>query len=443
MSSLAAAFAIARTEFVASLRDRMTLVYTVLMPLAMYPVLFWIAIQGYLILDGKDKRTEVRVALVAVPLELNVDSLIAALEQVPVAVPNDGDATDDEDAETGPERAFGPIVVESLELLDVPLEDAVSGDGAWDVVLQFHADAPTELLYDASRSRSTLAKRRVEQRTAHLAEEMRIDALAARGTQLEHFDPFEFEVLDLADEKDIVGLLFSMILPMLFVVMTVLGGFYPAVDTTAGEKERKTAETTALLPVPSHTIVLGKIMAVALAALVATTLNISGMALAAGHLLASMGEGIGLSVEPPWPALARMIPFALVFVVFTSCVLVASASLTSTFKQGQSLLGMVQMVFMGPAVMGTLPLFDLSVTNAWVPILQVSLVFKALLQGESAPASASPAAFAIVLVSGIAYACLAVWFTVWLRRREELFSDGFDPKSLVPFLFKRAKPKQA
>ena len=44
--------------------------------------------------------------------------------------------------------------------------------------------------------------------------------------------------------------LLSMMLPILLVVMTVLGAFFPAVRSTAGEKERRTAETTMLLPVP-------------------------------------------------------------------------------------------------------------------------------------------------------------------------------------------------
>ena len=428
MGPLASALRVARTEFVASLRDRMTLVYTVLLPLAMYPVLFWVMIQGYLILEGKDQRTEVRVAVVASPESVDVERLAQALH-----VPSDT-----EDAST----AGAPVAVAAFRSLPVEREFAVDEDRGWDAVLWFHDGEATELLYDASRSRSTLARRRVTDRLAAHSDLLRVEALDSAGTTLEAFDPFVVETVDLADEEDVAGLLFSLILPMLFVIMTVLGGFYPAVDTTAGEKERKTAETTALLPVRPGVVVIGKILAVAAAAALATTLNVSGMALAAEHLLSSLGGGGDLSIDPPWAAMLRMTPFAVVFLVFTSCVLVAASSLTRTFKQGQSMLGVVQMAFLFPAIVGTLPVFDLSVSNAWVPVMQTSLVFKALLQGDSAPITANVSAFSIVLVSGLVYAALATWFTIALRSREDLLDEAFNPKHLFSFR-KRAKRREA
>lgn len=447
MNQVRAALEIAKTEFVASVRDRMTIVYTFVMPLAMYPVLFWIMIQGYVVLQGKDERTAVSVAVVGLPETIDATRLTSALGSAPkhaeVSVEPEQDVAEPDDEDVEPEFVPGVVELEYLDALPAERDALVTDDADHDLVLHFLDDGTTELLYDASRSRSVLAKRRIDERSAHLAEVFRREALEREGTTLEAFDPLDYEVVDLADEKDVVGLLFSLILPMMFVIMTVLGGFYPAVDTTAGEKERKTAETTALLPLAPATIVWGKVLAVAAFAAIAAMLNILGMALAAEHLLSSMGEGLGVEIDPPFAALGRMAPFALSFVLFTSCVLVASASLTRTFKQGQSLLGAVQMVFIFPAVLGTMPVFDLSVTNAWIPIVQTSVAFKALLQGESAPASANALAFSIVFVTGILYACIAVWLTIRLRQTEELFSDSFDPKSLLPFKKKPAPTAKA
>lgn len=427
---LRSALRIARTEFVASLRDRMTLVYTVLLPLAMYPVLFWVMIQGYLILEGKDRRTEVTVALVDMPATLDVERVSRALES-PLGLDAGAPATDALLDDESIELIEGKVDVRRLGAHELEREHAVRDRDGFDAVVWFHDERPTELLFDGARSRSKLARDRVEARLTEYGLELRAVELERAGAQLEDFDPFALETVDLADEKDIAGLLFSLILPMLFVMMTVLGGFYPAVDATAGEKERKTAETTALLPVPPFAIVLGKILAVVWAAALATSLNVAGMALAAEHLMSGLGEAV--SLEPPWGAMLRMTPFALVFLFFTACVLVAAASMTRTFKQGQSMLGAVQMLFLFPAIVGTLPVFDLAATNAWIPVMQTSLVFKALLQGSSAPATAGPAAFAIVLVTGLGYALAATWLAVALRRREDLFDEGFDPKTLLSF----------
>ena len=40
----------------------------------------------------------------------------------------------------------------------------------------------------------------------------------------------------------------SKILPLIVVVMVMLGAFYPAIDITAGERERGTLETTLSAP---------------------------------------------------------------------------------------------------------------------------------------------------------------------------------------------------
>ena len=68
-----------------------------------------------------------------------------------------------------------------------------------------------------------------------------------------------------------------MIVPFLLVTMTVTGALYPAIDLTAGERERGTLETLAVSPVPVGQIVAGKFGVIVTIAMATTALNLASM----------------------------------------------------------------------------------------------------------------------------------------------------------------------
>ena len=82
-----------------------------------------------------------------------------------------------------------------------------------------------------------------------------------------------------------------------------------AVDLTAGEKERSTAETTMLLPLPRSSVLQGKILAVSVTAVMATFLNLLALGLSAEHLLASLSTTTEIQVELPVLALVSVAPW--------------------------------------------------------------------------------------------------------------------------------------
>jgi ABC-type Na+ efflux pump permease subunit len=230
--------------------------------------------------------------------------------------------------------------------------------------------------------------------------------------------------LNLASERDLSAYLFSFILPLTFVIMAVMGAFYPAVDCTAGEKERGTAETTLLLPAPRLGVQLGKVLAVGAAALGATVLNLLGLVLSAEPLLASVGRDLDVTI--PWGTLALALPLCGAFLFTTSALLVALASFTETFKQGQALLGVVQLVFIVPALLAVLPGVTLTPGLALVPVLQTALAFKTVLAGD-----ADALELGLVFLSQLLYAGAAVWISVRLASREALTQTGGSLRSAL------------
>ena len=71
---------------------------------------------------------------------------------------------------------------------------------------------------------------------------------------------------------------------MLLVFMSVIGALFPAVDLTAGEKERRCAETTMLLPIPMTAVHLEDLRGARLGD-DRDDPQPRGLALSAGHLI--------------------------------------------------------------------------------------------------------------------------------------------------------------
>src|SRR5439155_16163156 len=91
----------------------------------------------------------------------------------------------------------------------------------------------------------------------------------------------------------------AALIPLILVLMTVTGAVYPAIDLTAGERERGTLETLIAAPVPRLGLLLAKYVAVLTVALLTAMINLLGMAVTAYStgLNATVFGGAGLSLS--------------------------------------------------------------------------------------------------------------------------------------------------
>ncbi|MCB9915328.1 MAG: ABC transporter permease [Planctomycetes bacterium] len=431
----------ARKELRSSFRDRQTAIYSVVLPICLYPALFWLMIQGAMLVQGRREHTMVRVGVAHAPGIEVPAGLVDAL----VAPPRAADEAGGEDAPAEPAPAE-PQAVE-LERVEVALlgvfPDAESAWGEWtaradedrDALLYLAEDAQgasaSVLAYDSSQGRSSLARRRVQPRVEAFAHALRVELARARGADPRSLEPLRVEERNLAPDEEMGAYVLSMLLPLLLVVMAVMGAFFPAVDLTAGERERGTLETTMILPVPRLAVHQGKIVAVCVSALVATSLNLLALGLSAGHLLEMISAGAALEIELPLLAFAAIAPLALLFAFSVSAVLTGIAALAKTFKEGQALLGPVQLVFLVPAMAAAMPGLELTPVTAFVPVVNVVLAFRSILRGEVLPLE-----YTLTALSLCGYALLAIAFAVRVLSRESLSvaAETIPLRSLVRYL---------
>lgn len=405
-SVLRATLLVARKELVSSFRDRQTTLYAIVVPIVLYPFLFWAMIQGSLFLQGAREHTEVDLALFAEQRAEVPNELSRALSEDPGRPSLDA-------VDVAPLVQPGEETTARRAVRHGPEPDSAGADAVLLLRGGGREDSPGEgsgasLYFDSTESRSEMAKTRVERRLPEFAAQLRESAAQERRRDPAELEPLRIEEpVDVAAQRERGAYLLSFLLPMLLVVMTVMGAFYPAVDLTAGERERRTEETTLLLPVPRAAVHQGKILAVCATAVLATGLNLLALGLSAGHLVSMARIGGELEIQLPVEAFLAIAPLALLFALFVSAVLTGIAALTRTFQEGQALLGPVQMVFILPAMAGVIPGVELSPGLACVPVLNVVFAFRGLLQGRVMPLE-----YTITAVSLLVCAAIAVWMAM-------------------------------
>ena len=220
---------------------------------------------------------------------------------------------------------------------------------------------------------------------------------------------------NVAQEARRSGQMLGLFLPFLLVTMSLLGGFYPAIDLTAGEKERGTMQTLLCAPVSPLEIVAGKYLAVWVTSLIAAFANIMSLGITVMRILP--GDAISVSPSTLLLAFAMLLPVTL----FITAIFLAVAAFAKDFKDGQNFLTPVYMLLAMPAGVTMLRGIELNAWTAFVPVVNIALLIKALLISEAAPDL-----IFLSLLSSTAYAALAVMLAARVFAREQVLLGGRD-----------------
>ncbi len=141
------------------------------------------------------------------------------------------------------------------------------------------------------------------------------------------------------------GQILASILPFLLIVAMVMGGFYLAIDTTAGERERLSLEPLLSLPIARYKLVLGKYLAVLFFVGISSVLTAVSLYLVFRFLSPEAAGGI-LSFDAPTITTAWLLASPLIF--FISAVLMTVAATTRSTKEAQTYLGLLMVFPMAP-----------------------------------------------------------------------------------------------
>jgi sodium transport system permease protein len=215
------------------------------------------------------------------------------------------------------------------------------------------------------------------------------------------------------------GMFIGTMLGYMFVTFMLMGAMYPAIDMTAGEKERRTMEMLLSSPAGRVEIVLGKILVAITASLTTSVLTIIsfGVSFFFGMKGIRSGRQPQLIMEIPLDAktfvliFASMIPMA----VLSATLMIAIATMAKSYKEAQSYITPLLLVAIIPAMVSLLPGVKLNAWMALIPIVNFSQLIKELMLGDW-----SWIGFTLTLLSNLIYAAIAFTGAVMVFKNERI-----------------------
>lgn len=400
-------------EIKETLRDKKTLFLLVAIPLIFYPLLLVLVTEVAL---SQSEKIEERVGYVAIEGEAPPEllSLIEKEEKLELSqVDGDIDALQSGAAQT--------VVV-----LPEGFSRAVEGEETSEVTLRYNSVSPhSSSVYARVRAVLDAFSR------ASLSERL------SRARLPETFpQPIKIQEKDVAPRERQLGSIVSQFLPMLVLVFMVAGAFYPAIDLTAGEKERKTIQTLLTSPVRPLEVVWGKYLTVFCVAVLSGAINLLSIAMILGRnvMVAGSSGGLDLGFQVAGADLLGLLWMVFLLGILFSALMMTIATLADTPKDAQSYLSPVYLLCLVPVMIAQIPGIEMTHTTALIPVLNVSLAMKEILVsgvvGET---------MFTVTASSVIVTILILMVAAKLYGREELLIGQSGPRGIFSSLRTRGE----
>ncbi|HXK59923.1 MAG TPA: ABC transporter permease subunit [Acidobacteriota bacterium] len=354
-----------RYELRAALRERSIVINTLLIPIFMYPFLLWAMFTGIMYVAGQVEGLTSRVAVIG-----EVEGRSALEELV---------AKDDK-------QKLQPPLPKTKAL-----EQIRSGD--LDVLLELSPVAPApdsplgnfsaRIYFDRSKDRSQQARDRLEE-TLNRYRSQWLETEASRlGVTGGEWQGFLVERQNVATDRQMGRFILSTMLPLFLVIMIAVGCFYPAVDSTAGERERSTWETSMSTAASRGSILTAKYLYVATLGSVAGLINVAAMLVSAKAVLAPLTQEMGekFDFRIPFEALPVLVVGTVLLALFVAAVMMLLASFARTFREGQSMISPFYMAIILPVVFVRTD-SEFTAGQALIPIVNVTKLFAQVINGQ-------------------------------------------------------------
>jgi sodium transport system permease protein len=277
--------------------------------------------------------------------------------------------------------------------------------------------APIEIIADQSLRYAGTSISRVRGYLNGYSSQISQLRLQLRGVHPDLTRPMQVKVTDLSTPESRGGMVLAF-LPYFIMITVFMGSMHMAIDTTAGERERKSLEPLLINPLPRWQIMAGKLAATTMFALMTLGLGLIAFVYAMGFLpVADMDIALNLDFRVAAWAFVLVAPAALL----AAALLTILAAFAKSFREAQSYMGMVILVPMIPSFW---ILIDPTRTETWmtlVPLLSQNVLILELVRGE--PVNLLWIGLSI-LSTGLAAIALAVVAGTLYNRPKLIFTSG-------------------
>jgi sodium transport system permease protein len=396
--NLSAISVVYRKELTEWLRDRRTLISTVLVPLLAFPILMVGITALATVMIGNAEKEIPKIMILGgddSPQLLECLHKLDKLEIVPYA-DNWKDQISNKDIRAAVEIPTG-------------FQTALADGTAQTVNIYFYQ----------GELKSSFGADHLQKAIEEYRDSVVKDRLAAKNLPASVLKPFEIKQENVAPPEKVSGANIGGFIGYAVILLCLTGAMYPAIDLTAGEKERGTIETILSSPISRFDLVLGKFLLVFSASLVSAILSVTSMGLSFAvlghsHLMKSSGEQ-SLNLNLGLTSVVAVFFMALPLAVLFSAVLMTIALFAKTYKEAQSYLTPLTFLVVIPAVASVMPGVELTPKLALIPVLNTSLVCKEIITGTYHWNS-----IILIFTSTCVYALAAIFLAVKMFQREDV-----------------------
>lgn len=386
------------------LRDRKTLIFTVLIPIFAIPLMgFGFAYVAHA-MNARAQAQEIKYAIFGAHHAPAIAALFAA-ESGFRAVPLDNAGSIRE--------AIGDGRIKLGLTLPERFDDTIDASRQAGVELHFNsADAG-----DVTRKRVAAV---IEKYNSALRQKALADFNLTPPQLAFVLNPVRLDERSTANQRERVGALIGGMLPYFLLIVCLLAATYPAIDLGAGEKEAGTLETLLLAPIPRSELVMGKFMVLFSVGLAAALLMVTSLGVVLRFFAARIDADLAavvatLGVGDLALVGLMLVPTAAIF----AAVLLAMSIYAKSYKEAAGMMQPMMMVTILPVVMAMVPGVELNWLWASVPLTNVALAMKEIVKGTM-----DYQKFLMILFSSSVIAALLLgWCRRWFNREEVLFRD--------------------
>jgi sodium transport system permease protein len=389
-----------RKELVDSLRDRRTLISMTVVPLLLMPLLT-IGLGGVsAILIGQAMEEVPKVMILGGADSPKVRAELEALPDVSI-VPAKPDYAE--------------------EISSKQIRAAAEIPGGFDAKLASGEPMLLKIYMYEGDLKSGFGADRLQKFFRDLRDRAIRERLESRHIPDSLIRPFDIKQQNVAPAEKVGGAILGGLVPYFVILLCLTGAMYPAMDLTAGEKERGTMETLLCSPVSRTHLVLGKFLMVLTASIATAVLSIGSMAFSFGvgkRILLGMARGAAdaaLQISITGKSILLVFVMVLPIAVLFSAALLAIALFAKSFKEAQSYISPLMIIVVLPAVAALLPGVELNAGLALVPVLNTSLISKEIVAGTY-----HWKYVALIFASSSVYAAAALAIAVKLFQREDV-----------------------
>lgn len=390
-----------KKEMTEILRDKKTLIIMLVLPLLLYPsILIGMSLGISMIMQSEEEKEHTVGYLLED--EEYIEPLISLYEQ--------------EKEELGARLSFRGASREEEAVIKEETD-------AWLYFSKEEQSIQIQLDYTSTSQKSDYTESIMKELVDKYRNALLTKNLEKEGLTEDFLHPVTYEAVDSATLSESMGMNMGGSIGMIVIIMILMGAFYPAVDVTAGEKERGTLETLLTLPVTNFQMITSKFISVSIISCI--TAVISLLALGGSIvfiMLALPGDEL---VQIPVEAFVNCIPVMLLVMVTTALLLTALSMCFCVFakstKEANNYMTPVMLVVMLATMIGMFPTVELDYKTALIPIVNVSLLIKQVL------AQAMDLSLALItILVNCAYSILIIWILARMYDSEDImFSDGF------------------